>query len=146
MDNPNKGFTLIELMIVLAIIGILVAVAIPQYGNYASRTRAAATLAELAPYKTAIGLCVHNAGATACNAGSNGIPATANTKNTILTSIVAGVMSGRSSATTNNGTALNFIYTPDVSNIGNANMKWRMSDTICNDDLGLKTTGTACAP
>ena len=50
-NSMQKGFTLIELMIVIAIIGVLAAVAVPAYQDYISKSQVTAGLAEINPAK-----------------------------------------------------------------------------------------------
>ncbi|MBU1265799.1 MAG: pilin [Gammaproteobacteria bacterium] len=58
--KAQQGFTLIELMIVVAIIGILAAVAIPAYSDYVARSKFTAALAEVSPAKTGFDLALQD--------------------------------------------------------------------------------------
>ncbi|WP_028764087.1 pilin [Shewanella colwelliana] len=72
-----KGFTLIELMIVVAIIGILAAIALPAYQNYTNKAKFTAWVNASASHKSAIEACYQvEQDLTACEtAETNGIPA-----------------------------------------------------------------------
>ena len=78
MNANQKGFTLIELMIVVAIIGILAAVALPAYQNYTKKAKFSEVVAATQALKTAIEVCAQTEGGfTNCGAGANGVPANA---------------------------------------------------------------------
>ena len=70
MKSLQKGFTLIELMIVIAIIGILAAIAIPAYQNYTIRAQVSEGLSLAGGIETAFDECYANKGTAAGNCAS----------------------------------------------------------------------------
>jgi len=71
--KKQQGFTLIELMIVVAIIAILAAIALPAYQNYVAKSQVAAGLAEVTPGKTAFEVLVNDGKATTINPEAVGL-------------------------------------------------------------------------
>ena len=70
MKNQQNGFTLIELMMVVAIIGILAAIALPQYQAYVAKTQAARVMDESATVKAVVEICASD-GKTVVGAAIN---------------------------------------------------------------------------
>ncbi len=132
MKRTQHGFTLIELMIVVAIIGILAAIALPAYQNYIKKAAYAEVVSSFASYKLAIDECYGNTSdLTQCNPNTNGVPAnpTAVTTGAFNSlTVVNGVITATPNATKGILTTdtCEFKPAPDA----NARLQWTFTPTF----------------
>lgn len=132
--RQTAGFTLIELMITIAIVGILAAVAIPSYINYSNKARFAEVVQAVSGMKNAVAACIVSTATpggtvSTCANGSNGVPAAIT--NASGTASTASVTVAASGAITGTGQApaptATYILTPTYR--ANGTITWAATGT-----------------
>ena len=91
-NKAQKGFTLIELMIVVAIIGILAAVALPAYQTYTAKASYAEVILASGTFKTGVQVCALKNAISECDLGKNGVPATTSSQAVASVAVADGVI------------------------------------------------------
>lgn len=140
LTHFSEGFTLLELMVVMAILAILVAIAIPAYQNFTRRSHFSEVIQATAPFKLGVEQCYQTQGSQAtvsnCAAGMNSVPAaiTSGGANSAVNSITVS-SNGMITATASTNFGLNnetYILTPTVTSqggSGNNVLIWTTSGT-----------------
>ena len=139
MKSKEQGFTLIELMIVIAIIAILMSYAIPAYRDYTVRAKAGEGISMAASMKSFISEHWVNEGEVASlNSGTGGVPAAADMtgNNVSQISVTAGVIQ----VTFSNDATLageTLTMTPSLPPVGGGSLEWECTSSLDNRYLPI---------
>ena len=115
MKSLQKGFTLIELMIVVAIIGILAAVALPAYQDYTIRARVSELVLAAASAKNTVTENIQNNPATTDRAAGATLSATGRVKTAAIDNTTGAITVTGTNAADSVGTAVTITLTPQVN-------------------------------
>jgi len=130
--KKTRGFTIIEMLIVVAIIGILAMIATAAYNTYAAKSRFAEVIQAATPFKLSVEACFQDFGvlASCTTAGSNGLLQSTTAASGVVASVAVGPVPapGAVSAAAISGLGLfgeTYILVPTVGGAGGANaLNW----------------------